>query len=96
MANIVEKNYAYIDTFGADVRIWSGDGKLLSITTVCVGAAEMAHFKNDKGHTVFVTGGLTSLVDHFCPARPIRVWGLTFDDTASTMEAGDFLVIHFA
>jgi hypothetical protein len=96
MANVVTKKLAYIDTFGADVVLAVDYVRVLSITTACIGGAETAFFKNEHGQVVFITGGLTSLVDHYCPSQPVQVEGLVFDDTLSSLEAGDFIIVHFA
>jgi len=96
MANHVESNYAYIDTFGADVTIASGRAKILAITVYAAAAAEYAVFINSKGRVVAIAGGAQDAVDHFTPCQPVGCDGLVFDDSASTLEANDFVIVHLA
>ena len=99
MANIIKDKFAYIDTFGSDVTIVSGRtrAKILAITVYSGGStAEYARFKNGDGEPVALCGGLADVVAHFTPAKVLTVFGLVFDDTGSTLESGDFIIVHLA
>ena len=95
MANNLGATVAYIDTFGADVVMKTTYCKIVSITVYAEGGAEIAYFKNKHGTPVAIVGGLTALVSHFTPCQPITVEGLTFDETLSTLEANDIVIVHF-
>jgi hypothetical protein len=96
MANIVTDQYALIDTFGSDVVLKTGRCKVLSITVYAAAAAEIARFKNAKGDLVLMVGGIQDAVAQFAASQPIGLFGLTFDDTNSTLEANDLVIVHFA
>lgn len=96
MANHIGDRHAVIDTFGADVTLKSGECKVLLITIYAAGAGELATFIDNSGQIVFMVSAGTGLVDSIMMPTPIGVDGLVFDDSASTLEAGDALVVHFA
>ena len=61
-----------------------------------VGGPEIAVFKNSKGETIFYVGGVQNSVEHYSPCQPIGCEGLILDDTASSLEIADYLIVHLA
>jgi len=98
MANVIKDQFAFLDTFIADVTIVPGKqrAKILSISLLSAAAAEYAVFKNGDGERVALCGGVASNVSHFTPCEPITVFGLVFDYAASTLEGGDQIILHLA
>ena len=96
MANKVTRRYASLDTFGADVDLKTGDAHVLSITVVAAGGAKAAHFINADGDKVFAVSAPTGEARTYSPAEPVRVFGLTYDDSESSTASGDYVIVHFS
>jgi hypothetical protein len=96
MANHLGERHAVLDTFGADVTLKSGRCKVLSISVFADTEIGMAVFIDNKGNRVAMVGGVISSVEQFTPCQPIGCEGFIFDDSASTLDAADFVIVHFA
>jgi len=96
MANVIELNYAYLDTFTADIVISKTFIKVIAMTVCAFGGPELAVFVNSKHNPVLIGGGVETIVDHFTPSQPIGLEGLVYSSSLSTLEAGDRILLHFA
>jgi len=94
MANYNGDRHAVLDTFTGDVEIYAGRIDVISISLRCAGA-EVAIFNNKAGYKIAIVGGVDTEVDHFTPSQPIGCDGLVFDNTASSVESGDLLILHY-
>jgi len=95
MANQLTGNPRVIDTFTGDVTVSASHVIVSSIVMEGASAGDTAVFNNSDGLEVLrlsnpVANG--SIV--WSPAQPIEFKGLTFDNTASSLGAGDFVFIY--
>ena len=94
MANDTGLNPARIDTFGSDVTISDRQVSVLSIVVEGASAGDTATFIDKNGNEVLrlsVAAAGGSVI--WSPARPFLFNGLTFDDSASDLAAGDFIYV---
>lgn len=101
MANNTDQNPNVIDTFSADVNIGGTKGTPAIVSSIVMegaSAGDTATFIDEDGTEVLrlsntVAGG--SVV--WTPAEPfIFQKGLTFDDSASSLDTNDFIFIFLA
>ena len=95
MANNVNMNPIRIDTFGADVIINSGQAVVNSIVMEGASAGDTAVFIDTDGEEVLrLSNSADGASAIWSPAAPHRFKsGLIFDDSASSLSAGDFVFI---
>jgi len=96
MANYAGQRHAVIDTFGADVTLKTGRCKVLSISVFCDTEAGVAIFIDNFANPVAMAGGAIGACDDYTPCQPIGCDGFIFDDSASTLDANDYVIVHFA
>jgi len=87
-------NPVTIDTFGSDVVISDRQVSVVSIVMEGATAGDTATFIDANGREVLRLSnsiGLASVV--WSPAKPFLFNGLTFDDSASSLSANDFVFI---
>jgi len=95
MANQTTGNPVVIDTFGSDVAISSNKIKVTSIVVEGASAGDTAVFLDRDGNEVSrLSNAANGASVVWSPAEPFRFNGLTFDDSASSLAAGDFVFIY--
>jgi len=95
MANQLTGNPIVIDTYSADVVISANRVRVASIVMEGATAGDTATFLDKNANEVLrlsntANGG--SIV--WSPAVPFEFNGLTFDDSASSLAANDFIYIY--
>jgi hypothetical protein len=94
MSNVVTGTTRRIDTFGSDVVI---DTKIIEVFAIYITAytsAKTITFIDNDAAVVLVLEVAAGSTAQITPAKPIKFSnGLTFDDSASDLAAGDFIFI---
>jgi len=94
MANQTSGNPVVIDTFGSDVTISSNKVQVTSIVMEGATAGDTATFLDRDGNEVLrLSNSIGSASVVWSPAEAFRFNGLTFDDSASSLAANDFVFI---
>ena len=96
MANYTGERHAVLDTFGSDVILKSDRCQVLSISVFCDTEVGVAMFIDSHGNPIAMAGGIINSVEHFTPCQPLGCEGFIFDDGASSLDADDFVIVHFA
>jgi len=95
MANQLTGNPRVIDTFGSDVTVSTTSVKVTSIVLEGASAGDTAVFNDSNGNEVLrLSNSAANGSVVWSPSKPQRFKGLTFDDTASSLAANDFVFIY--
>ena len=96
MANNTGSNPVFIDTFGGDVTIGTGVVIVTSIVMEGATAGDTATFIDSQGVEVLrLSNGVNGASAIWTPSEPFKFPnGLIMDDSASSLAAGDFILVY--
>ncbi len=97
MANSLTTNPVYIDVAGADVTVASGPAWItqISVTEDNSAAAKVVFIDNDD-NVVAVIQVAQNATSYWTPASPFMFAnGLIYDDSASSVDNGDQILVYF-
>ena len=95
MANITAGGIRKLDTFGADVVIDAGVYTLNAMYITAYTSAKTSTFLDNDAVVILVLEVAAGATGQITPSKPIRFPnGLTFDDSASDLAAGDFVFLY--